>query len=281
MPQSETDIQAKFIDHGLGDYWSRFIDQIQPCIAVEYETCFDNAVAVGKSKLGGKPDLPRQVEWAVFNETPLTFLAQINLSQLPHSAISSLFPQKGILSFFFSLSNDDYASSPHKVLFSDTSDGSLERKEPPARWDSKETIYKTGLITFDIKQSLPNCESESVSDIFEQDAEKWRAYLQLSEPENPNGTTNRIMGHPSHSSGNYELICECISIGDNNLEFLPKFSDSQKDNIRDKWLLLLQIDSNVDLDMYMGVDLDCFYFWIKKDDLANKDFSKTVAFSFH
>ncbi len=41
-----------------------------------------------------------------------------------------------------------------------------------------------------------------------------------------------------------------------------------------KWRLLLQIDSNEENEMMWG-DVGRLYFWIKKDDLINKNFDKS------
>ncbi|RZK57385.1 MAG: DUF1963 domain-containing protein [Pedobacter sp.] len=281
MRQTQQDIKQYFSDNGLADYWKAFSNKLKPCIRIKYQLSKDDEISIGKSKLGGFPDLPQKTSWATFDNLPLSFLAQINLTELPSSDIHNLLPQGGLLSFFYSSDNDDYASSPHKVLFSDTT-ADLERKTRPDNWNDNEIIYGTGnVISVETEQSLPSGETEYVLDVFKEDDKNRWVYWAFVQPDNSKETTNKMFGYPHNSDDRFELICECISNGDKELTQLKIFTENQKKEIRDKWLLLLQLDSNADLKMYMGVDLDCFYFWITKDDLANKDFSKTIAFSVH
>lgn len=282
MRRTAQDIQQLFTDNGLTDYWHKFADKLKPCFRIRYSPAQDQDIPIGKSKLGGLPDLPRQTEWAKFHHLPLTFLAQINLAELPDDDVRKLLPDKGLLSFFYSLENDDYTSSPHKVLFSDRPINDLERKAAPANLTANEMIYETGHIhSMAIEQSLPGGETEYVLETFKNDDQKRWIYWELAEPDNSIETTNKQFGYPYHSDDRFELICECIATGDKQLDQINSFTEIQKQAIRDKWVLLLQIDSNTDLNMYMGADLDCFYFWITEDDLTRKDFTKTIAFSIH
>jgi uncharacterized protein YwqG len=281
MRRTEQNFQQYFSDNGLAPYWPAFSNWLRPCVRIKYQPTKDDEVSLGKSKLGGFPDLPQKADWATFDNIPLSFLAQINLTELPDFDLRNSLPKNGLLSFFFSLENDAYELSPHKVLFSDAS-ATLERKRLPNNWSNSEIIYQTGHVTsIEPEQSLPSGETEYVLEVFKKDPKGRMAYWTFVEPDNSKETTNRMFGYPHHSDDRLELICECIYTGDKELTQLKAFTETQQKEIRDKWLLLLQLDSNTDLHMYMGVDLDCFYFWITKDDLANQDFSKTVAFSVH
>lgn len=59
------------------------------------------AFALGASKIGGLPHLPPGFEWPRFQERPLLFLAQIDLSELPAGEAADLLPERGILYFFY------------------------------------------------------------------------------------------------------------------------------------------------------------------------------------
>lgn len=72
--------------HGLSDRYQ----QIRPHARITFlmEVSHEDAAAapLGKSRLGGTPDLPKGVEWAGSSEEDellLDFIAQINLSELP------------------------------------------------------------------------------------------------------------------------------------------------------------------------------------------------------
>ena len=110
---------------------------LRPYVRIKYQPSKDDEVSIGNSKLGGFPDLPQKTDWATFDKVPLSFLAQINLAELPDFEFRNSLPKNGLLSFFFSLETDAYELSPHKVLFSEAS-AALERKRqsPGARLPS-------------------------------------------------------------------------------------------------------------------------------------------------
>src|SRR5436190_3182226 len=54
-----------------------------------------------RSKLGGSPNLPDGLEWPSWKGTPLAFLAQIVLSELPRPILMDSWPSDGILYFFY------------------------------------------------------------------------------------------------------------------------------------------------------------------------------------
>ena len=81
-------------------------------IRIEYDKEFDSETPIGASKIGGKPDLPSDFEWfsfrgesydGVFENRPLSFLAQINCEEASKYDKSSMFPSKGMLYFFYEL----------------------------------------------------------------------------------------------------------------------------------------------------------------------------------
>lgn len=58
----------------------------------------------GVSKLGGSPDIPLDFKWPHYENKELTFLAQINLSEIESN---QLLPKTGYLYFFALLTNND------------------------------------------------------------------------------------------------------------------------------------------------------------------------------
>lgn len=56
-----------------------------------------STIALGQSRFGGTPDLPHDVEWPTREGRPLTFLAQIDLTQVRASDL----PAAGWLLFFY------------------------------------------------------------------------------------------------------------------------------------------------------------------------------------
>lgn len=68
------------------------------------------SVDIGVSRFGGWPDLPVDVKWPQLNSKPMSFIAQLNLSEL-HAFQSSLdLPKKGLLLFFMGCSDEVFES---------------------------------------------------------------------------------------------------------------------------------------------------------------------------
>lgn len=60
----------------------------------------DDEIAVGASKLGGAPDLPRSVRWPEGDEKPLGFVLQVRLEELAELDVDALLPHEGMLYVF-------------------------------------------------------------------------------------------------------------------------------------------------------------------------------------
>ena len=90
----------------------------------------------GVSKLGGHPDLPLDFDWPYCEEKPLTFLGQINLSDINNEDL--ILPQKGIIYFFAAITNEeeeyyhffDLINNPNaiKVFYVDIPNQLLKKK---------------------------------------------------------------------------------------------------------------------------------------------------------
>ena len=72
----------------------------------------NNSEIVDKSKIGGKPYLPKDFTWPYYQELPLSFLAQINLEEVSSLDKDKLLPDKGMLYFFYELETQEWGYSP-------------------------------------------------------------------------------------------------------------------------------------------------------------------------
>ena len=101
---------------GLSSEFSSLQTVALPCIKIK---CLqdNNELAIGASKIGGTPDLPANIVWPTYNEIPLRFVAQINLSELPGHYLNYL-PDSGIL-FFFIGDDEPSFNIKNSVIFSE------------------------------------------------------------------------------------------------------------------------------------------------------------------
>src|SRR5690348_4717874 len=88
-------------EHGLSRVADQIMADVKPCIRLKLDYMPDEAIPVGVSKMGGSPDVPEVFAWPRWNDLPLTFIAQIRLSDAKLFDVEDLFPAGGMLYFFF------------------------------------------------------------------------------------------------------------------------------------------------------------------------------------
>ena len=80
---------------------------------ITLSTEFNNSSEiVDKSKIGGKPYLPKDFVWPYYHELPLSFFAQINLEEVNSLDKDNLLPNSGILYFFYELETQEWGYNP-------------------------------------------------------------------------------------------------------------------------------------------------------------------------
>ncbi len=92
------EIEQIVVKYFKGDTAQKLIDHLQPCIMVRFGQ--QDQIEIGKSKLGGAPDLPEGMEYPVKNGEWCEFLCQINLEELKDFDLNAELPHHGLLSIF-------------------------------------------------------------------------------------------------------------------------------------------------------------------------------------
>lgn len=288
------ELQTKLISSGLGKYFERFRPIIRNSIRLQQIESDEKDIKIGQSKIGGKPDLPDNFLWVtetnlvetieikylIFKNKkteeitkPLSFIAQINLSETNEFDKENLLPKNGMLYFFYSSDQEvwgfDYKDkNKFKVIFWDGDFTMLKRTEIPINLP-RHAVFKSNSINFKSEVSLPSYGNELYND-FEDEEEE----IFLDEIFNEE-TVTKMLGYSDNIQDEMELECELVTngiyCGDPSGYNNPKAKElepSAKD-----WRLLLQIDSSDETEMMWG-DCGRLYFWIKKDDLKDKNFDK-------
>ncbi len=94
--------------HGFADRIETFLKVALPTIRVTPSDAPVVAPPIARSRYGGRPDLPADVEWPRWtNGKPLTFLGQIDLADLTGSVVARELPPAGLLSAFYYLNEND------------------------------------------------------------------------------------------------------------------------------------------------------------------------------
>lgn len=181
----------------------------------------DDQIAIGKSKLGGMPDLPSDAKWPDWKEKPLSFIAQINLSDLPSSEFLDVLPENGILSFFYSAEQETWRFDPNDKgswRVCHFSDRNINRRGvPPELPDIG--IYTACSLDFEVSFTLPSLESSCIDLYY--DREQWDEidqYIDLARSfdrlvgQRPS-CIHRLLGHPDQIQGDMLLEAQLASHG--------------------------------------------------------------------
>ncbi|NGZ77684.1 YwqG family protein [Saccharibacillus alkalitolerans] len=239
----------------------------------------DDKPALGRSKIGGRPDLPGGTEWPLQGGRPLTFIAQIRLEDVPWK--TDLLPQKGLLSFFYDAADQPWGYDPQhaggwKVLYAADAD-LLQRRSAPEGTEH-DGDFEPLNVEFSVQTTLPHWNTLAVRRM-ELTGDEIDLYIKLMEQitdhNAPGFPIHRLMGWPDQVQGEMQLECQLVTHGiycGNPIGY----RDPRRQELEpgaEGWKLLLQIDSEDDIGMTWG-DFGMIYFWIREDDLAKGDFDK-------
>jgi len=233
----------------------------------------EETLELGNSKFGGSPDLPANLTWPMYKERPLAFLAQIRLEDVVSFDIEGLLPSSGLLYFFYDAEQEPWGFEPAardgwKVLYSKELSRIIRTSPPPYSSKVFEGSYNPCAIEFFQEISLPSWEAEKVQKLALTEQER-ENYFQLVS----HGIIHRLLGHPATIQGEMEIVCQFASNG----IYMPNgidYNELKMVNLRDsasEWKLLLQIDSDENVDFYWGQG-GRLYFWIRKEALKNHIF---------
>jgi len=260
------------------------------------------------SKFGGYPNLPDSYEWPTFQGYPMSFIAQINLSEIP-LPIGCDLPSKGFLFFFYDSQKasglvksstgscqvffvEDELVTPSKVRRVKE-----EIDDDEASFDR--VIFSECQLSFQKKMMLPpmGCPELNLQQV------EWDTFGPLEENidyQNEDevtysdlwwehiNTTNYLLGYPSEQlwgdprfncyRASSDEIVKSREIRGAELEKLQKIGENRlvnRNEAPEEWKLLLQFqpyDSSDD-GRYSKSNRR-IYFMIHRDDLKFRDFSR-------
>ena len=236
------------------------IERLLPAIALTATRKGDDAIAVGASKFGGAPDVPPGFAWPQWNETPLCFIAQINLDEIAPFDIEQKLPTTGLLLFFYALNQEDETPwgeadqvGGWRVFYSD---GTSKRAIVP---DQAKVEYglATATISAAIFCSIP-------TDTFWIDYEDEEQTLSDEEDEQWEELQDQFELPPLTMLGHPQIIQH-----DARMEA----AQYTKRGATTDWHLLLQMDTDDEIDWMWG-DAGAMFYLMHRDDLSNREWDK-------
>lgn len=273
-PNTIEDIEKIFNAFQLNQYLDAIKPLVKPKIDLALTPTDETEFDTPTSKIGGQPHLTRDQEWPK-NELgkSLSFIAQLNFEEVSTFDTSGLLPKEGLLSFFYCADQETWGFDPKdgqrfKVIYTDKL-SELVKQDFPADLESH-SIFQPNLLSFASSLSLPTWQDDSIEGLIQdKDSDN---YMEAS-----SGSDNQILGYANCVQGTMELECQLVTnglyCGD-----ATGYEDEKRTALeagKNDWILLLQIDSEEDKAAMMWGDCGRIYFWIKKQDLANKHFDKT------
>jgi len=278
------DLHTLFHNEGLARVADQLGQLAQPSIRMASQARGESAFALGTSKLGGLPDLSEGMAWPTWKESPLAFIAQINLSEVYAFDVAGLLPAAGLLSFFYDADHVPVGYDPAwrggwRVLYGKGS--RLQRVSVPAALLAKESTwlppgqqYAECALRFSLEATLPPADSTSIESLHLSNQEReayWRVLTTL-EQRTP-GPRHRLLGHPDALQGDMQIESQLASHGLYLGNGWPKESARVEQLLRgtQDWQLLLQLDTDPVTEMLWGIEGRCYY-WIQTQALQKQQF---------
>ncbi len=245
-------------------------------------------VGIGLSKIGGKPDLRKNIEYPVNENGFYEFIAQINFEELDIG--SELLPQKGILSLFVgSISQSEY-----QYFYSPKTPKDLIRIDIPSGIQFLGDADFRPTESGKFRRSDEEYINDSIFMVSETVSYKDPIFLKLNgfgELENNiifDYKNNYRVKYFGSISGNCEIEQllkseeECFRLGklswEEWKEKIIRF-DKQKEYFEKKYnelICLISIPTNHDIGMIWG-DMLRVEFFLMKEDLLAKRFDKMIV----
>lgn len=262
---------------------TRLIEEFSaPCVGFSLQKL--RAPGTGRSKIGGMPDLPKNFVWPTNKGRKLDFVLQVNLAEASPFDETDMLPKDGLLSFFYDLDNQPWGFDPKNLegfRVIHTPDGTpLQKTEVP---DAEYTLLELAIVCRSAL-SLPYPGSSDFERLnsrtqFTDDEEdvyrEFSSRVASDGSENPKDGHHRLLGHSENIQGDMKLQAQLVTNGlycGNS----SGYQDPRRKTLEkgaDDWVLLLQLDSD-DTGEFMWGDSGMLYYWIRREDLAERRFDK-------
>lgn len=268
----------------LSELKEKYKELLRNCIGVEIKGAAD-----GKSLtyFGGAPYVPKGFKWPYFETDsiddsavklrPLSFLAQFDCRDFAAYDKDNLLPHTGVLSFFYSVESNRWGFDPKdegcsRVYWFENTDELIPAPFPADL--AEDYRFPSMTIALTAADSYPDYESPG-----KYDSDEYDEFFDALHADDGESIT-KLLGWADAIQSEMEPECELIGGGyylGNSRDNIPRETRDEAARVgRDKWRLLLQLDTVEDGDFeLMFGDGGRIYFWIRSEDLANRRFDRT------
>jgi len=232
-----------------------------------------------RSKIGGKPFISSDFSWPIVNDKHMSFLAQLNLKEIHKFDAENLLPDSGFLYFFYDADQIAWGFDPKdvnswRVQYLDSDATQFNEKPFPFSLPEEAKFVECSL-NYKKSESFPTLSSRAIEKLSLTAKERNLYEYFLQDFVSSTTSFNQVLGHPYEIQNEMQLECQLASnglfCGDSSAYTDERSAELEKG--AEDWILLFQLTSIEEANMMWG-DSGCLYFWIRKDDLAKKDFSK-------
>jgi hypothetical protein len=261
----------------------KIIKLIKPAIGISTKKLQSDNLKIGSSKIGGKPDLPKNISWPKLNDSHLVFCAQYNVLELEKFDVENLLPKKGIFHIFIGINEEwnefSMKQNDTKIFFTENTEN-LERKEYPTSFNL-ERIVEPAEIEYFESITIPDDENYKLfyfNDKYEdfyfhfyQDTEEYIA----EELNRFTDNMHQILGEDRsvQSSVVYEFSRNELNITDE--DYAEKWNEILENSKTFTNLIQLDcMDSNTNLSKFGGSGV--FYIGLKTKELQDKNFNNLI-----
>jgi uncharacterized protein YwqG len=272
LPSVQRELIERALPRGAA---GRLIAKARPAVALLHGPATSTVV----TRLGGRPLLEPDEEWPEYLDTPLSFLALVDLAELRDLTAGTGLPRSGLLNFFYETDEQAWGFDPAdrgswRVLAADPTTAEL-RVEPDGTPRFPEIPLAGRRIA-----TLPGWEEDVSAQIMgTPDGRVDDRHVVLSEQLDamaPAGPRHRLSGWPDLEQAPWQLECQLASHG--LYVGTPEgYGDPRAVALKpgaDDWVMLVQIDSDDDAGWMWG-DVGKLYFAIRRQDLAAAAFDRT------
>lgn len=272
-----SDLQALIDAHHLTPYADSIMQDVKPAVGLARTLMDDGAILIGASKLGGAPDLPADVVWPEWDGKPLTFMAQINLTELDLSPFNELLPSTGVLAFFYESTSQPWGDTPPegaaRVIYSNDSSTPLQRRQHPVMEIDKWYTVKALPAARITPKPIWTCRCYDYPDnppyLSETQSENYnRLYSSVYAAIQPK---HMMLGHAYPQQTDVRIYAQALLWRFNHPSTKVDYDAAKA--AMGQWVTLLQIDTDDDLGMMWG-DVGLIYYMFREQDLRALKFDQ-------